>query len=54
MVVYLNEEELKREKSMYAPHEVCYAELEGEVLDISAYKETAAEGEDLTQSPTSC
>jgi hypothetical protein len=54
MDVYLTEEELEREKHLFAPHEISYIILDVKVFDARSYKEQVAEGEDIEQAPLSC
>ena len=54
MDVYLTQEELAREKHLFAPHETAYV-LEGEVFVLSEYKEQTAQGDNPEQAaPLSC
>ena len=53
MEIYLNKEELEREKSLFSPHETTYP-LDGEILDILGFKEEAVSNDDMAQAPTSC
>jgi len=53
MEVFITDEEWEREKHLHTPHQIVYV-LDGKVLDLLAYKEVVAEGQDLSQAPTSC
>ena len=55
MEIFLTEEELAREKSLFAPHEDSYPPLEGEEKDLRSLKKRLAESDDLPRElPSSC
>jgi hypothetical protein len=54
MDVYLSQEEIEREKHMFAPRETAYV-LEGEVFVVREYKEQTVQGDNAEQAaPLSC
>ena len=53
MDVYLVEQELVREKSLFSPHETSYETLEGSPFDISSFVDVS-DDEDMPQIPSSC
>ena len=54
MEVFLTEEELKKEKNLFAPNESQYKPLEGKPCDIRAFKEEVTEGFEQPEPPPSC
>jgi|WetSurMetagenome_2_1015567.scaffolds.fasta_scaffold35164_2 hypothetical protein len=52
MDVLLNEEEQKREKNMFAPHETSY-ELKGEGFVVALYEEKTSKTE-IEEAPMTC
>ena len=53
MKVFLVEQELKREKNLFCPHEISYPVLEGIAFDILSFVEVS-DDEDMPQIPSSC
>ena len=53
MDVYLSDEELEREESLFEPSEPLYAPLDGRDYDIRSLMEHAM-GYDLQMPPSSC
>jgi hypothetical protein len=54
MEIYLTDEELEREKSLFAPAQPRYAALGGKACDIREYVEEVKEAENLPRPPSSC
>lgn len=61
MDVYLTEEELLRERNLFAPHETSYvplegtyAPLEGRTDDIRSFTEQVSMNDDTLKPPSSC
>lgn len=52
--IYLTEEELQREKNLFAPADMQYEPLKGKACDILAFTEKVAEGYELPEPPPSC
>ena len=53
MDVYLVEQELVREESLFSPHETLYTILEGIAFDIHSFVDVS-DDEDMPQIPSSC
>lgn len=54
MDVYLTEQELLREESLFAPHETSYTPLEGRTYDIRSFTERVTLDKDIPKPPSSC
>ena len=54
MDIYLTDEELQREKTLFAPSEIEYESLEGKACDIRAFAEQVTKGHDIPEPPSSC
>jgi len=55
MDIYLNEQELQREKNLFAPSEIQYPSLKGKSYDIYAVLlNQAVEEDSLPEAPPSC
>ena len=52
--IYLAEEEIKREESLFAPHEAEYAPLEERSDDIRSHTPPTTDGDDVLQILGSC
>ena len=54
MEIYLTDDELEREESLFAPARPRYEPLNGEVCDIREFVEEVSEVENLPRPPSSC
>jgi hypothetical protein len=54
MAIYLTDEELEREESLFAPARPQYEPLNGEACDIREFVEEVSEVENLPRPPSSC
>ena len=54
MDIYLTDEELEREESLFAPAKPHYEPLEGKACDIREFVEQVSEVDNLPQPPSSC
>lgn len=54
MDIYLNDQELKREESLFAPSKPQYKHLEGKACNIREFVEEASQVDDLPRPPSSC
>ena len=55
MEIFLTDEELSRERHLFAPHEDAYPPLEGREEELRSLKERLTESDDLPKElPSSC
>lgn len=54
MDIYLTDEELEREESLFAPNKPRYEPLPGKALEIREFMEPVSHDDDLPQPPSSC
>ena len=54
MDIYLTDEELEREESLFAPNKPRYEPLPGKAFKILEFVEQVSQDEDLPQPPSSC
>ena len=54
MEIFLTEEELEREESLFAPNNVRYEKLEGKPYDIKTFEDKAGDDENMPRPPSSC
>ena len=54
MDIYLNQQELQREKTLFAPHEISYTPLTGKAIDIKALTQHVELKNEMPKPPPSC
>jgi hypothetical protein len=54
MEIYLTDEELEREKSLFSPDKPGYPTLDGKPCNIREFVEEISEVENLPRPPSSC
>jgi len=54
MEIYLNEQELQREESLFAPKKPKYKLLEGKACNIREFVEEVGQADNLPRPPSSC
>jgi len=54
MDIYLTDQELSRERNLFAPHEISYTPLKGRAYDIRSFKVPVTEAKGMPRVPSSC
>jgi hypothetical protein len=54
MQIFLTDDELDREKSLFAPAQSRYEPLKGKAYDVRELEEEADEDENMPKPPSSC
>jgi hypothetical protein len=54
MQIFLTDEELEREESLFAPTKVLYEPLEGKAYDVRDFVDEIGEDENIPKPPSSC
>jgi hypothetical protein len=54
MQIFLTDEELEREESLFAPTKELYESLEGKAYDVREFVDEIGEDENIPKQPSSC
>jgi len=54
MQIFLTDEEMEREESLFAPNKVLYEPLDGKAYDVREFVDDSNEDENMPRPPSSC